>query len=72
MFWLLTSEKTLPEIAKELYIATGTLKSHTRRIYQKLDVHSRQEMMDLIEVEAYDGAVDGSKKPAGKSDAAQV
>ena len=72
VFWLLTSEKTLPEIAKELYIATGTLKSHTRRIYQKLDVHSRQEMMDLIEVEAYDGAVDGSKKPAGKSDAAQV
>lgn len=49
VFWLLTSDKTLAEIASELYIATGTLKSHTRRIYQKLDVHSRQEMMELLE-----------------------
>lgn len=49
VFWLLTSDKTLSEIASELYIATGTLKSHTRRIYQKLNVHSRQEMMSLIE-----------------------
>ena len=52
VFWLLTTQKTLPEIAKDLYIATGTLKSHTRRIYQKLDVHSRQEMMDLVEVDS--------------------
>lgn len=49
VFWLLTTDKTLAEIAGELYIATGTLKSHTRRIYQKLDVHSRREMMDLID-----------------------
>ncbi len=52
VFWLLTGEKTLSEIAGELYIATGTLKSHTRRIYQKLNVHSRQEMLELIDAGA--------------------
>lgn len=35
-------------IERELCIANGTLKSHTRRIYQKLGVHSRDELRDLL------------------------
>lgn len=35
-------------IERELCIANGTLKSHTRRIYQKLGVHSREELRDLL------------------------
>lgn len=35
-------------IERELCIANGTLKSHTRRIYQKLGVHSREELRNLL------------------------
>lgn len=44
--------KSSSEIEGELYIANGTLKSHTRRIYQKLGVHSRSEMMALLDDDA--------------------
>lgn len=36
------------QIAKELYIAPGTVKAHIGHIYGKLGVHSRDELMDLV------------------------
>ena len=36
-------------IAKKLVISMATAKSHTYNIYTKLGVHSRQELMDLVE-----------------------
>lgn len=53
VFWLIVSGRSPQEIEKELCIANGTLKSHTRRIYQKVDVHSRRELLELV------GAMDG-------------
>ncbi|MDR1359247.1 MAG: helix-turn-helix transcriptional regulator [Coriobacteriales bacterium] len=41
--------RSLPWIAKRLSISTGTVRSHTRHIYEKLEVHSRQSLMDTID-----------------------
>jgi LuxR family transcriptional regulator, maltose regulon positive regulatory protein len=38
---LLDSELTGPEIAKQLYVSLNTLRTHTKRIFTKLDVRSR-------------------------------
>ena len=35
-------------IADTLFISENTVRSHARHIYRKLDVHSRQEAMDLL------------------------
>lgn len=49
VFELMAHGRTGTRIEQELYMSKGTVKTHTRRIYQKLDVHSKQEMLDLIE-----------------------
>ena len=38
-------------IADDLGVTLATVNSHVHHIYQKLGVHSRQEMLDLIEDE---------------------
>ena len=38
---LLDSELTGPEIARELYVSLNTLRTHTKRIFTKLDVTTR-------------------------------
>ena len=38
------------QIERELVIANGTLKSLRQRIYQKLGVHSKKELRDLVGV----------------------
>ena len=40
---LLSTTLSTAEIANELYIAVSTLRTHTKSIYGKLDVHSRRE-----------------------------
>ncbi|MBN1640907.1 MAG: response regulator transcription factor, partial [Anaerolineae bacterium] len=40
---LIADGLTNREIAERLYIATGTVKTHTSSIYGKLDVHSRTQ-----------------------------
>ena len=45
---LLARGKGPGDIERELCIASGTLKSHTRRIYRKADVHSREELIALL------------------------
>lgn len=46
---LLVRGRSVPHIAERLYIARSTVKTHITRIYQKLGVDSRQEMIDVIE-----------------------
>lgn len=36
-------------IAERLFISEGTVKVHMRNIYQKLDIHSKQELITLVE-----------------------
>jgi DNA-binding NarL/FixJ family response regulator len=44
VFFLLARRRTAREIAAALHIATPTVHTHTRRIYEKLGVHSRAEL----------------------------
>lgn len=46
---LLAKGRSLPFIQEELHIAKGTAQTHLNHIYKKLDVHSRQEFLDLVE-----------------------
>lgn len=45
---LLAQGKSTPRIQQELCISNGTAKSHIRHIYTKLDVHSRDEVIALV------------------------
>ena len=45
---LLVVGKDAKAIADELFISFNTVRSHIRRIYVKLDVHSRQELLELV------------------------
>lgn len=38
-------------ISEELYLSAHTVKTHTKRIHEKLGVHSRDELLDLVEAE---------------------
>lgn len=46
---LLACGRTLSIIARDLYIAKGTARTHIENIYRKLDVHKQQELIDLVE-----------------------
>jgi len=37
-------------ISGELYISVETVRTHTKRIYDKTGVHSKEELLDLIEI----------------------
>lgn len=41
--------RSQPYIREELVLSKNTVATHVKHIYQKLDVHSRQELLDLIE-----------------------
>ena len=49
---LLVVGKDAKAIADELFISFNTVRSHIRRIYVKLDVHSRQELLDKVKHQA--------------------
>ena len=46
---LLARGRSLPFIQEELHIAQGTAQTHLMHIYRKLDVHTRQEFLDVIQ-----------------------
>lgn len=43
---LLAKGKSYPSIAKELFISLNTVKGHAKHIYDKLQVNSKQEIID--------------------------
>jgi DNA-binding CsgD family transcriptional regulator len=49
VFRYLAHGRSLPYIAEELFVTTGTVKTHTMHIYRKLGIGSRQELIDLYE-----------------------
>ena len=46
---LLMEGKTASEIAEQLFIAPGTVRAHTGHTYEKLGVHTRAELVDLVD-----------------------
>lgn len=48
VFTLLAQGRTRAFIQEELVLSGSTVKTHVSHIYAKMDVHDRQEMMDLI------------------------
>lgn len=51
--------RSAASIAEKLFISRNTVKTHLRRIYEKAGIHSRQELLDMLEEEVSD---DGSAK----------
>lgn len=48
VFSLLARGRSIPYIRDELVISRETAATHAKHIYAKLDVHSRQELIDLV------------------------
>jgi DNA-binding CsgD family transcriptional regulator len=53
---LLTGGKTTRETAAALFLSPKTVEYHLRHIYQKLDIHSREELTQQL------GRADGTDK----------
>ncbi|MDR1358282.1 MAG: helix-turn-helix transcriptional regulator [Coriobacteriales bacterium] len=49
IFAYLAKGRNASSIARELIVSEHTVKAHIYRIYQKLEVHSQQELIDLVE-----------------------
>lgn len=49
---LLLEGRSLRHIQSELYISEGTARTHVKRIYAKLEVHSKQELIDYFKENA--------------------
>lgn len=45
---LLARGYTVPSIAEKLYISENTVRTHAKNIYQLLDVHSKREVIELV------------------------
>ena len=46
---LLAKGKTTPAIATSLFISENTVKMHRKKIYRKMEIHKKQELMDMFE-----------------------
>lgn len=46
---LLVHGRNADFIASELFISRNTVKTHARSIYRKLEIHSQQELIDMVE-----------------------
>ena len=55
---LMAKGRSAPRIQEELHLSMNTVNTHTSHIYQKLQVHSRQELLDLLEETAPDEGVE--------------
>lgn len=49
VFALLAQGRSRTFIQNELFLSDGTVKTHIRHIYQKLDVHDKQELISLMQ-----------------------
>ncbi len=50
VLFLLAQSKTLGEISHELCIGTNTVKTHSKHVYQKLGIHARSELLEMLGV----------------------
>ena len=45
---LIAEGNSMKKVGELLFISLGTVQSHAKNIYRKLDIHSRQDLLDLI------------------------
>ena len=45
---LMAKGKTVPQAAEELFISKETAKSHLKHVYTKLEIHSKEELLERI------------------------
>lgn len=57
VFALLAQGRSVPYIRDALVISKGTVVTHTKHIYSKLDVHTRQDLIDLVSTFSEDPGV---------------
>jgi DNA-binding CsgD family transcriptional regulator len=46
---LMVKGRSITRIQDELYLSKGTVNTHLHHIYQKLNIHTKQELLDLVE-----------------------
>lgn len=49
VFALLAQGHTRAAIAKKLFVSENTVREHVKNIYKKLHIHSRQQLIDLVD-----------------------
>ena len=54
VLFLLACGRDVPAIAKRLSLSENTIRTHTKSIYVKMDVHTKQELLDKLEDLAQD------------------
>ena len=63
---LIARGKTGPAIERELFIAEGTFKAHTRHIYEKMGINSRKQLRDIIGVDDRERPTSSRESPDGR------
>lgn len=46
---MLAKGRNLPYVQEQLYLSKSTISTHRQHIYQKLDIHSQQELINLVQ-----------------------
>ncbi|MDR1712669.1 MAG: LuxR C-terminal-related transcriptional regulator, partial [Coriobacteriales bacterium] len=46
---LFAKGRSTPRIQEDLFLSRGTVTTHLRHIYQKMNIHDKQELLDIIE-----------------------
>ena len=46
---LIARGNTVARIAEQLVVSENTIRTHSKRIYAKLDIHKKQELVVLLE-----------------------
>ena len=46
---LIARGNSMASIAERLVISENTVRTHAKHIYTKLDIHRRQELLDMLE-----------------------
>ena len=45
---LIARGNTVAHIAELLFVSENTVRTHAKHIYTKLDIHKRQELLDML------------------------
>ena len=49
VFYYLAQGHTRASIAKKLFVSENTVREHVKSIYKKLLIHSKQQLIDLVD-----------------------